>query len=105
MALAGAVLGGRYVLDRRIGNGGYGQVWHAMDNVLGRPVAVKLLHPGYAGRDEALIRFQTEARLAGALSHKNIAQVYDYGQQADEQMPYLVMELVDGPSVEAALAG
>ena len=93
------------MLDRRIGNGGYGEVWHATDNVLGRPVAVKLLHPRYAGRDEALARFQTEARLAGALSHENIAQVYDYGEQAGEQMPYLVMELIDGPSVEAALAG
>jgi hypothetical protein len=105
MAWAGAVLGGRYVLDRRIGHGGYGEVWQATDNVLGRPVAVKLLHPRYAGRDEALARFQAGALLAGALCHENIVQVYDYGELAGEQVPYLVMELVDGPSVEAALAG
>ena len=105
MAWAGAVLGGRYVLDRRIGDGRYGEVWQATDNVLGRPVAVKLLHPRYAGRTEALAGFQAEARLAGALSHQNIAQVYDYCEQAGGQPPYLVTELVDGPSVQAALAG
>jgi hypothetical protein len=104
MALAGAVLGGRYVLDQQIGNGGYGEVWHATDNVLSRPVAVKLLHPRYALRNEALARFRTEARHAGALFHENIAQVYDYGEPADGQPPYLVMELVDGPSLEAVLA-
>src|SRR6266568_204721 len=104
MTLAGAVLGGRYVLDQRIGNGGYGEVWHATDNVLSRPVAVKLLHSRYAQRGDALARFQTEARHAGALSHENIAQVYDYGEPADGQPPYLVMELVDGPSLEAVLA-
>jgi eukaryotic-like serine/threonine-protein kinase len=104
MALAGAVLGGRYVLDQQIGNGGYGEVWHATDNVLSRPVAVKLLHSRYAQRSDALARFQTEARHAGSLSHENIAQVYDYGEPADGQPPYLVMELVDGPSLEAVLA-
>ncbi len=103
MAQAGAVLGGRYVLDEQIGNGGYGEVWHATDTVLSRPVAVKLLHPRYAQRSDALARFQTEARHAGALSHQNIAQVYDYGEPADGQPPYLVMELVDGPSLEAIL--
>src|ERR1700732_5085331 len=105
MAWTRAVLGVRYVLDRRIGDGGHGEVWQATDNVLRRPVAVKLLHPRYAGRNEALTRFQAEARLAGALSHQNIAQVYDYGEQAGGRPPYLVTELVDGPSVQAVVAG
>src|SRR5271169_2235337 len=105
MALAGAVLGGRYVLDQQIGNGGYGEVWHATDTVLSRAVAVKLLHPRYAQRGEALARFQAEARHAGALSHQNIARVYDYGEPAAGRPPYLVMELVNGPSLEAVLAG
>jgi eukaryotic-like serine/threonine-protein kinase len=78
MALAGAVLGGRYVLDQQIGSGGYSEVWHATDTVLHRPVAVKLLHPRYAQRSEVLARFQAEARHAGALAHENIARVYDY---------------------------
>ena len=105
MALAGAVLGGRYVLEEQIGNGGYGEVWRATDTVLSRPVAVKLLHPRYTQRSEALARFRAEARHAGGLSHENIAQVFDYVEPADGQPPYLVMELVDGPSLETVLAG
>ena len=105
MALAGTVLGGRYVLDDQIGNGGYGEVWRATDTVLARPVAVKLLHPRYTQRSEALARFRAEARHAGGLSHENIAQVFDYGEPADGQPPYLVMELVDGPSLETVLTG
>jgi serine/threonine-protein kinase len=105
MTSAGAVLGGRYVLDQQIGSGGYSEVWHATDTVLHRPVAVKRLHPRFAQRSEVLVRFQAEARHAGALAHQNIARVYDYGEPADGQPPYLVMELVNGPSLEAMLAG
>ena len=105
MALAGAVLDGRYVLEEQIGSGGYGEVWRATDTVLSRPVAVKLLHPRYSQRSEALARFRAEARHAGGLSHENIAQVFDYVEPADGQPPYLVMELVDGPSLETVLAG
>ena len=105
MAQAGTVLGGRYVLDDQIGDGGYGEVWRATDTVLARPVAVKLLHPRYTQRSEALARFRAEARHAGGLSHENIAQVFDYGEPADGQPPYLVMELVDGPSLETVLTG
>jgi Protein kinase domain len=105
MGQAGMLLGGRYVLDDQIGYGGYGEVWRATDTVLTRPVAVKLLHPRYAQRSEALARFRAEARHAGGLSHENIAQVFDYGEPADGQPPYLVMELVDGPSLETVLTG
>ena len=105
MAQAGTVLGGRYILDDQIGYGGYGEVWRATDTVLTRPVAVKLLHPRYSQRSEAVARFRAEARHAGGLSHENIAQVFDYGQPADGQPPYLVMELVDGPSLETVLTG
>jgi serine/threonine-protein kinase len=68
-------------------------------------VAVKLLHPLYTQRSEALARFRAEARHAGGLSHENIAQVFDYVEPADGQPPYLVMELVDGPSLETLLTG
>jgi serine/threonine protein kinase len=104
MVQAGAVLGGRYVLDEQIGSGGYGEVWRAADTVLSRPVAIKLMHPHYACRDEAVARFRGEARHAAALSHENIAQVYDYCEAASGQPPYLVMELVAGPSLETVLA-
>jgi serine/threonine-protein kinase len=105
MAQVGAVLGGRYVLGEQIGNGGYGEVWRATDTVLSRSVAIKLLHPRHTGQGEAVARFRAEARLAAALSHENIAQVYDYGEAAGEQPPYLVMELVAGASLEKVLAG
>jgi eukaryotic-like serine/threonine-protein kinase len=104
MVQAGAVLGGRYVLDEQIGNGGYGEVWRAADMVLSRSVAIKLMHPRHAGQGEAVARFRAEARHAAALSHENIAQVYDYGEAASGQPPYLVMELVSGTSLEAVLA-
>jgi serine/threonine-protein kinase len=82
-----------------------GQVWRAADEVLGRPVAVKLLRPEYAEHPETLERFRSEARHAGALSHPHIAQVYDYGHGYDQgdarpfRDPYLVLEYVDGPSL------
>ena len=58
------------------------EVWRATDTVLARPVTVKLLHAGYAHQPEARARarFKAEARRAGALSHQNIARVYDYGE-------------------------
>ena len=104
MTLTATHLAGRYVLEEQLGAGGFCEVWRATDTVLGRPVAVKLLHPGYAQQPEALARFQAEALHAGALSHKNIARVYDYGEPASGP-PYLVMELVDGPSLADVLAG
>ena len=105
MACAGTVLGGRYELHEQIGHGGFSEVWRAADSLLSRPVAVKLLYPGYAHQPEALARFQAEARHAAALSHQNIARVYDYGEPADGLPPYLVMELVDGPCLADVLTG
>jgi eukaryotic-like serine/threonine-protein kinase len=104
MTVAATLLGDRYTLDKRIGAGGYCEVWRATDTVLTRPVAVKLLHTSYALQPDAQARFKAEARHAGALSHKNIARVYDYGDPARGQS-YLVMELIDGPSLAEVLAG
>ena len=103
MVHTATLLAGRYVLDEPIGAGGYCEVWRATDTVLTRQVAVKLLHPGYASQGEALTRFRAEARHAGALSHENVARVYDFGEPTDGQS-YLVMELVDGPSLADVLA-
>ena len=96
----GRVVESRYRLDGRIATGGMGEVWRATDLVLGRPVAVKLLRPGSAGHEENLVRFRAEARHAGSLSHPGIAKVYDY---REAEPPYLVMELVDGPSLARLL--
>jgi hypothetical protein len=104
VTVAATLLDGRYSLDEQIGAGGFCEVWRATDVVLMRPVAVKLLHAGYADQPEARARFKAEARYAGALSHKNIARVYDYGEPARGQF-YLVMELMEGPSLACVLAG
>jgi serine/threonine-protein kinase len=101
---SGLIFDDRYRLDERIAAGGIGQVWRGRDLLLQRPVAVKVLRPEYADHPEALERFRKEARHAGALNHPNVAQVYDYGHDPAEGSPYLVMELVDGPSLADVLA-
>jgi serine/threonine-protein kinase len=91
-------LGGRYRLVERIARGGMGEVWRAFDEVLGRPVAVKVLRPEYADEQVFLERFRNEARNTAALVHTGIAAVYDFGQAtlARATVPFIVMELVPG---------
>ncbi|HEX4258221.1 MAG TPA: serine/threonine-protein kinase [Streptosporangiaceae bacterium] len=93
----------RYQLDSRIAAGGYGEVWRATDLVLGRPVAVKLLLAQHVQQAQTLARFRAEAQRAGALTHQNIARVYDYVEPRPPQPPFLVMELIDGPSLAQVL--
>jgi eukaryotic-like serine/threonine-protein kinase len=97
------MLGGRYRLDERIGAGGMGEVWRATDTTLRRRVAVKLLPPEVARDAERLAKFRIEAQSAAAVQHPGIAQVYDYCDDADGGLPYLVMELVDGTSLDRLL--
>ncbi|HZD00747.1 MAG TPA: protein kinase [Actinomycetes bacterium] len=99
------VLAGRYRLVQRLASGGMGQVWRAADEVLGRPVAVKLLRSEYAKDPAFLDRFRTEARCTAALSHPGIANVFDYGEgEGPDPTAYLVMELVEGPPLSSLLA-
>jgi eukaryotic-like serine/threonine-protein kinase len=105
MSFPGMLLAGRYQLESRIAAGAVGEVWRAGDQVLDRPVAVKLLQQGYAGHPQTLARFRAEARHAGSLTHPGIAQVYDYGEAGPAGVPYLVLELVDGPSLAGVLDG
>ena len=98
------LLAGRYRLQSQIAAGGVGEVWRAEDTLLTRLVAVKLLRAELAGHTETLARFRAEARHAGALSHPAIARVYDYGDPVLPLPAFLVMELVDGPSLAAVLA-
>ncbi len=87
-------LDGRYRLVSKIATGGMGEVWIAHDEALARDVAVKVLREEFAGDAGFLERFRVEARNSASLSHPNIAQLYDYGEQ--EGSGYLVMELVVG---------
>ncbi len=94
----------RYRLESLIAAGGMGEVWRADDQILDRHVAVKLLRPEYGHDPVILARFRAEARYEGQLSHPGIAQVYDYAEADPASPAYLVMELVDGPSLAALLA-
>jgi tRNA A-37 threonylcarbamoyl transferase component Bud32 len=88
------VLGGRYRLLRHLARGGMAEVYVAEDQLLNRPVAVKVLFPELA-RDEAFVeRFRREARSAASLNHHNIVSVYDFGE--DEGSWFIVMEYVEG---------
>ncbi len=101
------VVGGRYALEGLIATGGMGQVWRGRDTLLHRPVAVKLLRAEYSGDDTVRTRFRTEAQLAGRLTHRNIAALFDYGEEVGEDgvvCAHLVMELVDGEPLSALLA-
>jgi tRNA A-37 threonylcarbamoyl transferase component Bud32 len=99
------LLAGRYRLVNRLASGGMGLVWRAADEVLGRPVAVKLLRSEYAEDPAFLERFRAEARRTAALPHPGIASVFDYGEIEDPDLTaYLVMELVDGSPLSALLA-
>jgi eukaryotic-like serine/threonine-protein kinase len=93
-----SLLAGRYRLRQRIGTGGMASVWLARDEVLIRPVAVKLIDPDLV-RDPAFRdRFREEARAAAALSHPHIVTVHDYGES--DGVPYIVMELLTGGTLD-----
>jgi serine/threonine protein kinase len=99
-------LGGRYRLENELGRGGMAVVWRALDEVLDRPVAVKVLAGRYAGDDRFRARILHEARAAATLSHPNIAQIYDFGESGEDghPVPYVVMELVNGPTLQERIA-
>ena len=95
------VLAGRYRVGRRIGAGGMATIMRGTDTQMDRAVALKVLHPHLADDPEVRDRFRAEARHAASLSHSHVVAVYDQGE-AD--LPYIVLELVDGPSLREVLA-
>lgn len=93
-----AILNNRYRLDAELGRGGRGIVYRAYDTLFNRPVALKVLNTaglGTAGK----ARLLAEARAAAGLNHPNIVSVYDAGEA--EGVPFIVMELVEGPTLRA----
>ena len=92
--VSGTRLKGRYVLERLLGRGGMAAVWLASDEVLERPVAVKVLSDTIASDPEFQARFRREAQIAAGVSHPNLIDVYDYAEGVER--PYLVMEYVPG---------
>ena len=105
-SLAGVIapdgtIGGRYRLGPRIGAGGMATIFRAHDPVLERDVAVKVVHAHLADDPRLVDRFRHEARHAASLDHPNVVHVYDAGVQ---DLPYIVMELIEGPSLRQVLS-
>ncbi|WP_374713402.1 Stk1 family PASTA domain-containing Ser/Thr kinase [Symbiobacterium terraclitae] len=99
--MIGRVLGNRYRLEERIGGGGMALVFRATDLQLGREVAVKILRGQFGADDEFVRRFRREAQNAASLSHPNIVQTFDVGEDGDTY--YIVMELVTGRTLKALI--
>jgi eukaryotic-like serine/threonine-protein kinase len=104
------MLGGRYQLVHRIGLGGMSEVWRGHDQVLDRPVAVKIMAPAVEGTlgEAGVELIRSEARSAARLAHPNVAGVHDFGTSpapGRPDVPYIVMELVEGQTLSQHLAG
>jgi serine/threonine protein kinase len=99
---AESVLAGRYRLRRPIARGGMAEVWEASDDILGRPVAVKVLLPHLAPDEAFRERFRREAIAAARLAHPNVVATFDTG--LDDGVAYIVMELVNGKTLFHVLA-
>ena len=98
------ILEGKYRLEKRLGQGGMGVVYSAKHTYLKTQLAIKVILPDLVGNDPQLVtRFRQEALAAAAIRHHNVVQVTDYGV-ANETMPFLVMEYVEGESLHDLLA-
>ncbi|HZK35065.1 MAG TPA: Stk1 family PASTA domain-containing Ser/Thr kinase [Bacillota bacterium] len=96
--MLGKILGGRYELLKKVGGGGMATVYKAKCHLLNRYVAVKVLRPELVEDDEFVTRFKRESQAAASLSHPNVVNIYDVGQQGD--IHYIVMEFVDGKTLK-----
>lgn len=99
----GTVLGGRYRISKKLGEGGMGAVYRAEVLEVGHTVAVKLLHERFAADERALKRFEREAQVASRLDHPNSIAILDFGTSAGGAS-YLVMEYLKGESLDNVLA-
>jgi len=93
----GRVLVGKYRLEQRLGEGGFGSIWRAEHLILKAPVAVKIIDPDVAQRDGALDRFLREAQATATLRSPHVVQILDYG--IDQELAFIVMELLEGENL------
>ena len=98
MDLKGKLLGNRYEIIEKVGNGGMAAVYKAKCHVLNRYVAVKVLKDEFTTDEDFIKRFNTEAQAAASLTHPNIVSVYDVG--TEENLHYIVMELIKGKTLK-----
>lgn len=97
-----SIINGRYRVERKIGEGGMAIVYQGHDMLLARDVAIKTPRPQFANDSAFRARFAREARASASLSHPNIIDVYDVGEEQGQ--PYIVMELVTGQTLKEIIA-
>lgn len=100
----GTLVGGRFRIERALGEGGMGAIYVATQLSVNRQVALKLLHPKSLQKAPELERFHLEARAAAKLEHPNVVNIVDFGVDEATGMPFIAMALVDGQSLERILA-
>lgn len=103
----GLLLGGKYLLEKRIASGGNASIWSATHVTLNRPVAVKFIEARTtANREERVGLFLREAKVAASIRHKNVVDILDFGAPEDDDIsePYMVMELLEGEALDLMLA-
>lgn len=98
MDLEGKILGNRYEIIEKIGNGGMATVYKSKDRVLNRYVAVKILRDEFTTDEEFIKRFRIEAQSAASLTHPNIVSIFDVGNEGN--LYYIVMELIKGKTLK-----
>src|SRR5687768_13185877 len=96
----GDIIAGKYRLEHELGRGAMGTVWAASHVTLGQRVAIKLISGDQARSQEARQRFSLEAKAAARLKSRHAVQVYDDGE-TPEGVPYIVMEYLEGETLEA----
>src|SRR5262245_22957823 len=101
--LEGTLVGGKYRVERKLGEGGMGVVYGAHHEALGIRVALKLLPASLAQDAEVATRFSNEARAAARLQSEHVARVFDVGATSNG-IPYMVMELLEGADLAAIVA-
>ncbi|MCB9598650.1 MAG: protein kinase, partial [Sandaracinaceae bacterium] len=101
--LIGRTVGGAYLLQELIGVGGMGRVYRAEQSLLGRTVAIKVIHPHLLGDDQTVARFYNEARAASRLNHPDSVSIIDFGRTEDGIL-YLVMEHLSGKDLAHVIA-
>ncbi|MGC4190338.1 MAG: protein kinase [Thermomicrobiales bacterium] len=93
-----SVIAGRYEVQVEIGAGAFATTWKGLDQRLGRPVAIKILHAHFSHDPAYVQRFEREAQTAASVSHGNVVDVYDFGRQDD--LLYIVMQYVAGEDLK-----
>src|SRR6478735_8006017 len=100
--MIGKMLSNRYRLESKLGSGGMSTVYLAVDETLGRKVAIKILHREISDQPDQIERFRREARAVAQLSHPNLVGVIDAGE--DGGHPYIVFEYVQGVTLKDRIA-